>query len=168
MLVAGGLDPSVDQHDQVLRQPQRLVAVVRHEQRRRIERRQHLRQLVEQPRVGAFIESRERLVEQHERRAQTQRARQAHSSSFAAGEAIGLPVEQVSDAEQRGGVGDAGPPLRGVDAAQPQTQLEVVANRLPQEHLFLEDERHIRSRPRCRAACRQCAPVRCADARDPQ
>ena len=100
----------VDEHDQILRQPQGLVPVVRDEQRRRIERGEELRQFVEQARVGAFVEPRERLIEQHERRPQAQRTREADPSSFAAGQMIGAPVEQVRDAEQLGGFLDARAP----------------------------------------------------------
>jgi hypothetical protein len=51
VLVARGMHTSIDEHDQVLRQMQCLAPVVGHEQRRRGERREHMRQLVEQARI---------------------------------------------------------------------------------------------------------------------
>jgi hypothetical protein len=65
-----------------------------------------------------LVESRERLVEEDDRRLQAQRARQAHPSSFTARQTIGSTSEQTIDADGRRGFVNAAASLGLVDAAQ--------------------------------------------------
>jgi hypothetical protein len=84
MFATSRVDPPVDEHDEIVSQPQRFVAAVRHEQRRRTEHLEDTREFVEQMCVCACVESLERFIEKNERCVKTQRTRKAGPSSFAA------------------------------------------------------------------------------------
>ena len=111
---------------------------MRYEQRRRVERCQDLRQLVDQLRIRLFVEPRERLIEQHQPGAKAEGSREADPPGLAARQAIGTSIEEMRHAEQRHGVLDAPPGLFPADAAKPQPEPEVVANGLTQEDDLLE------------------------------
>ena len=110
-----------------------------HEDRCRIEGVDDPRQFVDEPRVGALVETGERFIEQHDRRAQTQRPRKTHPPAFASRHTIGAPIEEAVHSDERGGLIDTPAPLARVHAAEPQPEIEIPAHRLSKEHFLLED-----------------------------
>jgi hypothetical protein len=84
----------------MLGQADRLLTVVRHQQRCRIESSEHLRQFVEQLRVTSFVKAGKRLIEQYQGRSKTQCPRETHSPPFATGETVRSSFSEILDAEQ--------------------------------------------------------------------
>ena len=143
MCVTRSVDSSVDEHHQILRQSQRFLTAVRHENSGRMKRVHDPWQFVDEARVDAFVEPGERFVEEHQRCAKTKRSGQAHASSLAAGKTIGPAVEKVRYAQEMYGLFNAQLSLGLVHTAKPQSEFEIAANRLSKEHVFLEHVREM-------------------------
>ena len=95
-------DAALIEHDDAFAEREDLAVRVGHVQDGNVVRRVPGAQIVDDPRLRRVIERRQRLVEQQHVRIGDQRARQRHALTFAAGNRVRPPGEQVVDAETLG------------------------------------------------------------------
>ena len=88
--------------------------------------------------MGVLVQPPERLVQQHERRLETQRTGKADASRLTARELVGSPVEEMPDTKEPGGVLNPASNSVLLQATPLQSEPEVLANRSPEEHVFLK------------------------------
>ena len=100
-------DRAVLQHGDAVGDRQRLVLVVRHEDRGRAGLADHLDHLAPHARPELHVDRRERLVEQHELRPRGERPGERDALAFAAGEVMRQPLLEPGEADQLDQLGDA-------------------------------------------------------------
>ena len=121
------------------RQPQHIVEVVRHEDERDVERASQRVDLILQPAADDAIDGGERFVEQQDRRFASQRPRERHTLTFAAGQLVRPAIDTALEMHLREQPFGAGAAFGGRAMAE---RRDHVAGRgqMRKERVFLKDE----------------------------
>src|SRR5215210_3124222 len=180
-LVAGRREPHRDdllhlrrrvrQDDDAVREVDRLVDVVGHEQDRDPVLLAHAQDEVLEVPARLRVHGRERLVHEQDRRLVGERARDRHALLHPAGELPRVAVEDAREADGGDGLLDEPVPLLPRELLVPQRQQHVVPHGRPRHQraaVLLEHERHLLRRPRHAVPAQQdlaeARPQKAADA----